>query len=181
MDIFAHGLWTGISYGALKRKTKRPINVWLATFWGVFPDFFAFTIPLIYIISSTIFGSASFSDFRGHTQIEPVAHQFPMYDLANTLYNYSHSLIIFALVFIIVTVIRKKVVWEMGGWLLHILIDIPTHSYKFFPTPFLWPISDFRIDGFSWGTPIFMIINYSLIVICLFILYLTGRKQNKPA
>lgn len=176
MDIFAHGLWTGISYKTIKRKSNYPLRVWLATFWGVFPDFFAFSLPFIYMFGSILFGGMSLSDFRPHTQMEPTAHQFPMYDLANTLYNYSHSLIIFALVFILVAVLRQKPVWEMGGWLLHILIDIPTHSYKFFPTPFFWPISDLRFDGFSWGTPMFMTVNYSLIVICFLVIYLTKRK-----
>ncbi len=176
MDTFAHGLWTGVSYEALKRNSKRPINVSLSVFWGVFPDFFAFTIPFIYMFGSVLFGRMSLSNFRPHTQIEPVAHQFPFYDLANSLYNVSHSLFVFTLVFVIVALMRKKVMWELGAWLLHILIDVPTHSYQFFPTPFLWPISDFRVNGFLWATPTFIAVNYTLILVSLVVLYLTRLK-----
>jgi hypothetical protein len=41
----------------------------------------------------------------------------------------------------------------MLGWLLHIAIDIPTHSFRYYATRFLWPVSDFRIDGIAWRTP----------------------------
>lgn len=69
----------------------------------------------------------------------------------------------------------------MGGWLLHILMDIPSHSYDFYPTPFLWPISDFKINGFHWGTPWFMITNYSLIIISYLILYFLKKRNKKRA
>jgi hypothetical protein len=46
------------------------------------------------------------------------------------------------------------------AWLGHILVDIPTHSKRFFPTPFLWPISDYKVDGISWGVRWFMLANY---------------------
>jgi hypothetical protein len=53
----------------------------------------------------------------------------------------------------------------LGGWPLHIIMDIPTHSREFFPTPFLWPISDVTFNGISWATAWFMIANYSLLAI----------------
>ncbi len=179
MDIFAHGLWTGVSYGALKRNTRRPINLWLAVFWGVIPDIFAFTAPLVYMFWAVVFGGWNLEEFFGHARIEPVAHEFPLYLLTNILYGISHSLIVFVLVFIVVALVRKKVMWELGAWFLHILIDIPTHSYAFFPTPFLWPILDFRVNGFAWSDPRFMAINYTLIAISLLAQYLTRhRKKN---
>jgi len=36
------------------------------------------------------------------------------------------------------------------AWLLHILIDIPTHSRKQWAPQFLWPLSQFSVDGCSW-------------------------------
>ncbi|MBI2662668.1 hypothetical protein HYX11_04380 [Candidatus Woesearchaeota archaeon] len=38
---------------------------------------------------------------------------------------------------LVVYVILGRFVGEMLAWLGHIIIDIPTHSYKFYPTPFL--------------------------------------------
>ncbi len=85
-------------------------------------------------------------------------------------------LIIFVAVFAIVWFLLRRPVWELGGWFLHILIDIPTHSYKFFPTPFLWPVSDLKIDGISWGTQWFMILNYG----SLLILYIVLSRPGLP-
>ena len=176
MDIFAHGLWTGVAFSTLRRSTKQRFSIRWAVFWGVIPDLFAFTLPFMTIIAAVLFGQADVSEFGRHTESAP--HNFPLQALTYTLYNLSHSLVFFALVFACAYVFRKNVPLELGGWLLHIIVDIPTHSYDFFPTPFLWPISDFRVDGFSWGSPIFMTINYSLIAISIAVLYLTRRKQK---
>jgi len=73
----------------------------------------------------------------------------------------------------------RRVPWEVGGWLVHILIDIPSHSYKFYPTPFLWPFSEWKFDGWSWGAPIFMIINYSLIIGVYVLFYFVNKKRKK--
>ena len=37
-------------------------------------------------------------------------------------------------------------------WFFHILIDIPGHTLRFFPTPFLHPFSDMAFDGVRWST-----------------------------
>ena len=37
-----------------------------------------------------------------------------------------------------------------AAWLLHIAVDIPTHSRKQWGPKFLWPFSDFAVDGVSW-------------------------------
>jgi hypothetical protein len=42
----------------------------------------------------------------------------------------------------ITTILARCIVFEMRGWLLHILIDIPTHSFRYYETRFPWPISD---------------------------------------
>ena len=39
---------------------------------------------------------------------------------------------------------------EVAAWALHILIDIPTHSRRRWGPQFLWPLSDFVVDGVSW-------------------------------
>jgi hypothetical protein len=40
---------------------------------------------------------------------------------------------------------------EVTAWALHILIDIPTHSRRRWGPQFLWPLSDFAVDGISWA------------------------------
>jgi len=36
------------------------------------------------------------------------------------------------LVFGTATILTRRIVYEMLGWLLHILIDIPTHSFGYY-------------------------------------------------
>ncbi len=64
--------------------------------------------------------------------------------------------------------------WFIVAWLLHILIDIPTHKRAFFAPQFLTPLSHFNVDGISWGTKWFMLLNYGSIAVFL-VLRLTGH------
>jgi hypothetical protein len=65
------------------------------------------------------------------------------------------------------------------GWLLHILIDIPTHLIGHFATPFLWPISNFKINGIAyWREPIVMIIDIILLIIVWIILFRIEKKRK---
>lgn len=185
MDIFAHGLWT---YAAartankkLEAKKKPKINTLFTTFWGIFPDLFAFTIPFLWVIFSLAIGSVSLSDFtysRLHRTEPPTQGSFWLWTLPHSLYDVSHSIITFLLVFLILYLVLKRPVWELCGWLFHLLIDIPSHSYQFYPTPILWPISGWEFkDGVSWGNPWFVIINYSALAIIYLIIW--RKSKNK--
>ena len=170
MDVFAHILWVAALFKALNQKYKLKYNLAWAGFWGVFPDLFAF-IPLFawrfyhrLVLGETI-------PFRG--PIEPSAtNALPIHSLTHGLYSLSHSAIIFFIVFVMVWKVwkyyGKPMPWVIGGWLAHILLDIPTHSYRFYPTPFLWPISEWKFNGISWATPWFMLVNYTaLVAVCI--------------
>ncbi len=165
MDILAHTLWTnagarGVNRLREKKGKPRLMNPGWTAFWGVFPDFFAFTIPFILVIWKVLAGQLALSSFGGHHV--PIAG----FDLAAYLYQYSHSLVVFAAVFLIVWAICRRPRWELLGWALHILIDIPSHDIEFYPTPFLWPISEYRFPyGVAWSNKWYMIINYSALVI----------------
>src|SRR3989338_7041710 len=112
MDIFSHGLWTMIYAKIANRKLKKPLNIWHAGFWGVFPDLFAF-IPHFF------FGHLLHAEWGIPTRI---------------LYSLSHSAIIFGIVCIIFIEIKTKgafsrqsvtnaIPWIFGGWLFHIVAD----------------------------------------------------------
>lgn len=191
MDFFSHVFWTWITFKILKEKIKKPLNLKLAVFWGVFPDLFAFGIPVLLIIAELLLGKISLSDLPGPEKIEPPRQNFyPILNIVSTLYSISHSLVIFFAVAMVCTAIlylkrqtpssaiTQIIPLEMGGWLLHILIDIPTHSTQFYSTPFLWPISNIRFSGISWSTPWFLELNYLIIfIICL--AYLWKKKINR--
>jgi hypothetical protein len=70
--------------------------------------------------------------------------------------------VVWAFVFCFVWYFSKRPRYELLGWALHILIDIPSHTIGFYPTPFLFPISEYRFPyGVSWANTWYMIINYT--------------------
>lgn len=185
MDIFSHGLWAGALAKGINNKLEKSkgsapglLSYWKAFLWGVFPDLFAFTIPFIWGIYELATGQLRFSDFRPPDASEPPPLDSSwVLKLAHFLYNFSHSIVVFAAVVLLLWFLTRKFFWEMSGWLLHIIMDIPTHSYRFFPTPFLYPISGFKFDGYSWAHPLFLIVDYSALVIIY--LYLWRGKLFK--
>ncbi len=191
MDVFAHGLWTAAAAKATngklatsdKRQGKihKSLNVWWTAFWGIFPDLFAFAIPFIWIAWSFLSGGITAADLPRPHQVEPPADGklYAVMRLANSLYGVSHSAIAFVFVFAIVWLLARRPTLELGGWFLHILIDIPTHSFQFYPTPLLWPLSGWKFNGISWSTPWFMILNYSALVVVYLILW-RKRRVTEP-
>lgn len=165
MDIISHGLWSGTGFYHKSRK-----SFWTAFAFGVIPDFLAFGWFFTALLINLGLGKIDFTKF------EPPAKDFiPQY--VHTIYNFTHSLFIFAAVFIIVWIIFKKPMLEMLTWGLHILMDIPTHNHVFFPTPFLYPLSSYKFDGISWASQPFFTINW--IVLLLLYSYLIYRYKSK--
>lgn len=188
MDLFSHIFWTWALFKTIKEKINKPINLKLAVFWGIFPDLFAFTIPISLIILDIISGRANLSDFPRPENIEPArSDTVIIFRLLSVLYSMSHSFVIFAAVLISALAFKYataslqkakqnlRIPWEISAWALHILIDIPTHSTQFYSTPFLWPVSDVKVNGISWGTPWFLALNY-LIILLIYILFLRNKR-----
>ncbi len=159
MDTLAHGLW---SFAVFHRKKY----VWLAVLFGVLPDLLSFgMIFLINILNGNL--------RRG----PPPLSSLP--DWLFAAYNMTHSFIIFIAVFILIYLITKKWLWPLTAWAIHILIDIPTHSSRFFPTPFLWPLSNYKFDGISWATGWFMLLNYGALMAVFLIIARNKAKEKK--
>lgn len=176
MDVISHGLWAAAAAKTANEKVlKKPISIKWATFWGFMPDVFAFAPLFIWLFYGLISGGINYSEIPKPEEGHQMPADWSIAKLTLVLYSISHSLFIFIPVFFVIFLIYKKPQWVMCGWLFHILIDIPTHSYEFYPTPFLWPISDFKVNGFSWGHPWFLIVNYALLIIVYWILW----RKNK--
>lgn len=152
MDTFAHFLWTFALY--FKRKQRL-----LASFIGIMPDLISFGPIFIYHLYIN-----GFNLIKTHPKFLP--------EFVYVGYNFTHSIIIFFIIMGVIYFITREIPIILGGWLFHILIDIPTHNNKFFPTPFLWPLSDFTVNGISWFDPVFMAVNYSLLFIILTYLFI---------
>jgi hypothetical protein len=171
MDIFAHGLWAAAAARTANRRRPRRIRIGWAAWWGVFPDLFAFTVPIVLLIWLQVTGAVPAGAPHG-------PQGMPHLGLAWQLYQISHSLFVFGAVFGLAWLVLRRPAFELLGWALHILIDIPTHSLRFFATPFLWPVSSYRFDGISWGVRWFMITNYSSLAAAYLLLWWTGRRRR---
>ena len=165
MDIISHGLWGGIAFGRKSRK-----SFWLSFAIGISPDIFSFGVFWL----ATFFGISQRPDWKHGP---PDISLIPGY--VGNLYNITHSLIIFALVFTILWIIFKRPVWEIGAWGLHVLVDVFSHSYRFFPTPFLWPVSDFKINAIGWGDPRIFFPNLILLLILYSWFFIAKMRERK--
>jgi len=162
MDIVSHALWGGVTFG---RLTKRAFLT--AAVISTLPD----------ILTEGLFGALLFLNIGGMPAWDhghPNITAYPVW--AQNLYNVSHSFIIFALVFLLIRMFTRKPVWVVGAWGLHIAIDIPTHSLALFPTPFLWPVSDFKVNGVGWHNPFVFSANILLLLI-IYSSWLWRRKR----
>jgi hypothetical protein len=150
MEIVAHTLWAAAAAITAKKSTPVRLRPGWAVWWAALPDVLAFGPAIVVGLALLL--------VRGRDAISPGA---PHVHLGLSLYPAAHSLILFAVAFAGATIIARRPVWELLGWLLHILIDIPTHSFSYYPTRFLWPISDFCVDGVAWWTPWFLAATYA--------------------
>ncbi len=168
MDIVSHGLWGALAFG---RKSRA--SFWLAFVIGLAPDLFSFGILWV----AATLGLSTQPDFSHGT---PPESTIPLY--VHHLYDVTHSLVVFLCVFLVITLWLKRPAWEVGSWGLHVLVDIPTHSLAFFPTPFLWPLSDWRFDGWQWNTHTILIPNYVVLsLLSGWFLWRTYRLQRAQA
>ncbi len=166
MDILAHTLWTNVVF--YKKLKLERISRLVAVLFGILPDLVSFAPIFIYRF------------FSGVEFFELINRNIWIVKYANESYNYTHSLVIFAFLALLVYFFRKgHWYWPMFGWALHILIDIPTHQ-GFFETPFLFPLSDYQFShGISWGHPAFMILNYTALAVFYIFWFLVLRKKPR--
>ncbi len=171
MDIFSHGLWTAAAYKAVELKQKKHFKIWWAVFFSLAPDLFSFGILFATRLVTLRLFQPEFIDDKGlHPELVP--------QYVHILYNWTHSFLIFAAVFGLVWLFLKRPFWELGAWGLHIASDIFTHTDVFFPTPFLWPFSDYRASVISWADPHFMIPNYIALALVYGIFFFIIKRRK---
>lgn len=159
MDTLAHGLWTNVIY-----HRQRAADRWWAIFFGIAPDLLSFGPFMVWRFMQ---------DFRF---VRPNVVDIPTY--VSIIYNYTHSVIIWLLVFGFVFFWRSEIWWPLSAWGLHIFIDIATHTFEFFPTPFLFPLSSWKINAINWADPIFMLMNYTLLILVYLEIYRKWLKSK---
>lgn len=170
MEIVAHGLWAAAAAITANRSAKAGIRVGWVVWWAAFPDVLAF---------GPSFAAGLWLRLAGDPLSGPVdGHVLPHVHLGLPLYQAGHSLIVFLLVFGIATILARRIVFAMLGWLLHIVIDIFTHSLSYYATRFLWPVSDYRIDAIAWWTPWFWAATYGALGVVYFLLWCRCRYRE---
>ena len=151
MDVLSHGLWGGVVFG---RENKRAFLCAVA--FSVLPDLLSEGVLLLLVL----LGAEGMPKFEGR---HPNITEFPGY--AQGFYDFTHSLVAFGLVSAAVCLLLRRIFRPLLAWGLHILIDIPTHSVALFPTPFLWPVSDFKINGIGWASPVILVPDIALLIV----------------
>ncbi len=166
MEIVAHGLWAAAAAITAKRSANIHVNVGWTVWWAAFPDVLAFGPPIAVGLWLRLSGGAAAA--------APDGHRLPHIHIGLPLYPAGHSLIVFLLAFGLAAILTHRVWFAMLGWLMHILIDIPTHSLNYYATRFLWPVSNFRVDGIPWWTPWFWGATYGALALVYFLLWKKG-------
>ena len=164
MDIVSHGLWGAIAFG---RRTRR--SFWLAFIVGIAPDVLSFGILTV----AAMLGLADSPDFSRGT---PPESSIPQY--VHHLYNITHSLVVFLVVYLAVWLLVKRPIWELSAWGLHVFMDIPSHSFAFFPTPFLWPVFDWKVNVCQWMSPSIFIPN-AVLLIFVYVWYFARQRRRR--
>jgi hypothetical protein len=167
MDIVSHGLWGAIALGRADRR-----SFWAAFLIGTAPDLFSFGLVFA---SGLLAHGLDFFNGLGHP---PDPRLIPAY--VYSLYNATHSLVVFATVFSLVWWVRGRPFMALGAWGLHIALDVFTHSKDFFPTPFLWPLSEARVNGVPWSNPLVFLPNV-LLLAALYAGYFLKRRKAGSA
>jgi len=206
MDTLSHALWAAATGKGVNLKSPKKVKLGWMALWGVLPDLFAFTPVVLWMLCQLYYNGVAFSDIPRPELMSPEQrNEVFILRLSETLYHISHSFVVFLLLFFLGWMVRwygllqngkANLVsplstgkgahtctppWEMFGWCIHILMDIPTHTGLLYPTLFLWPLSDWYVDGNSWGTKWFMVINYSVLLIVFLLLRIAGKKKSRVA
>lgn len=167
MDVLSHGLWGGISFG---RKNRR--SFWLAFLFGVLPDLIPFG-PFFAAVFLGFYERPSFA-LGGH----PPEYLMPPF--VHYLYQWTHSLVIFAIVFALAWLLLRHPVYPLLAWLLHIVFDIFTHTASFFPTPFLWPLSNYHVSLINWSDPRIFIPDVAFLFLLYVWFFLARARSHRP-
>ena len=154
MDIISHALWANLIFKESPIAQRSAVII-----FSVMPDFVSFSL-----ITVKKFFSRTMSFKRPTLAVIPTQ--------VFKLYNTTHSLIIWLSVFLILKIMGLSwLTLAFMGWGLHILLDVFTHTARYFPTPIFWPFSKFHFSGISWSNKWFMAFNYGVLAFMYLVFY----------
>ncbi len=158
MDTFSHALWGRGLFGYRSHP-------WLALLFGAMPDLVSFAPLLVLRL------------FNGtYVPGPPALETIPAWLFIS--YNVMHSFVTALLVIGLVAYLNRGVAFAMLAWPFHICLDFPFHTAAYFPTKIFWPLSDYYIDGISWGTPEVWFPNVAGLIVLFSWRYLQQKKRS---
>jgi len=157
MNTLAHGLWGA----ALIPKQNKNWTI-QAVIFSMLPDLVWLPFMGAYLLLTR--------NSIPHSWADAPMWFFQIYSLA-------HSLVIWSAIFVLSSILLKKVQRVQLFWFLHILIDSPGHLH--FTPAFLYPISTYQYQGyFSWEANPARILSFSIPTIIIFIRYVKKRGEK---
>ena len=156
-----------------KRAAGLRVRILPFALWSTFPDVLAFGPGVVAGLWLQLAGGAVYADsvHGGH---------FHRAHIGLPLYAVGHSLLVFAGVYGPCSLVARRAVVSLLGWLLHILMDIPTHSHSYYATRFLWPLSNYGFDGVPWWTPWLLWCTYGSLALVYLLMWRIGWLSSAP-
>ena len=178
MDILAHTLWAGAGMAALARRgpiAPRTIAAGMAL--AALPDL----LHLLPVVGWWSFGDGTAAAVLAHAF--PVPGELPTLPPLVAAWSYHlhcamHSALVAGAVTLLLWAVTRSMWLPLLGWWSHLVIDVPTHSATFFPTPIFYPLSERGFDGLAWNTPWFMVLNYAALALVGVWLLLERRRAH---
>jgi len=164
MDIISHGLIGGLL--SVKQKSKK--NIFWVVFFSVLADLFF--IPAFFYLGHT---NKRFLWIPANSDWLNFSFYHPYLDILATI---SHSFIFAFLIILPLIFLFKLPKMAFFAYLIHIFIDILTHTGEF-NIKLFYPLSDWAIGGFTdaWGWPIWQM-SISWIIISAILIF--ALKKN---
>lgn len=155
MDFFSHLLWTLLAF-----RGESPMWLWMVV--GTLPDLVTWGPWVVHSVAT-------------HRWTKFDVNAIPGYTLR--LYDATHSILVAGTAWGAWFILTGQWFTPPLAWLLHLSMDVPTHSRDFLPTPFLWPVSEWKFPGFRWAQRGFMALNYSALVgLAVFFFAIQGHR-----
>jgi len=179
MDLLAHALWAGVAVEGVRRSRwgndMTPGQAAAFVGLSVLPDL----VQGLPVAVWALLGDGSLTalrDFAWATPDTEPALPATVHLWSHHLHCALHSALVAAAVAGLALAARWRAAWVIGGWWLHIVIDVFTHSADFYPVPVLYPLTMRGFDGIAWNTPWFAVVNYSLLAVAGGVLWRTRHR-----
>jgi hypothetical protein len=178
MDIAAHALWAGAGALLVRRHfDMEPRTVVATIVLAAAPALVQF-LPLL---AWVLFGDGTTQALQAYALAIP-GHEPPMPGwvvlVSHHLHCTMHSAIVAGAATLSSWLLVRSIWFPLWGWWSHILIDVPTHSADFYPSPVLYPLSERSFDGIAWNTPWFNVVNYAAIAAVWIFLLWSRRRET---